>query len=77
MMVSDLADMIRDGTLIIHNLDILEQLMSYIRDDQGKYHATLGARDDYVSALMLLVQGYKNLPSVIPVKVTYSDTWVG
>jgi len=77
MMVADLADMIRDGTLVIHNLDILEQLMSYIRDEKGLYHATSGARDDYVSTLMLLVQGMKNLPMASKIEVSYSKTWVG
>ena len=77
MMVADLADMIRDGTIVIHNLDILEQLMSYIRDEKGLYHATSGARDDYVSALMLLVQGMKNLPMASKIEVSYSKTWVG
>jgi len=77
MMVADLADMVRDGTIVIHNLDILEQLMSYIRDEKGLYHATLGARDDYVSALMLLVQGMKNLPMASKIEVSYPSTWVG
>lgn len=77
MMVADLADMIRDGTIVIHNLDILEQLMSYIRDEKGTYHATLGARDDYVSALMLLVQGMKSIPSAAKIEVSYSKTWKG
>lgn len=77
MMVADLADMVRDGTIVIHNLDILEQLMSYIRDEKGLYHATLGARDDYVSALMLLVQGMKNLPMASKIEVSYPSTWKG
>lgn len=77
MLISDLADMIRDETIIIHNLDILEQLMSYIRDEKGTYHATLGARDDYVSALMLLVQGMKSLPSQQKIEVSYPDSWRG
>jgi len=77
MMVSDLADMIRDKTLIVHNLDIIEQLMSYVRDEKGSYHATLGARDDYVSALMLLVQGFKAIPTAARIEVSYSDTWRG
>lgn len=77
MMVADLADMVRDGTVVIHNLDILEQLMSYIRDEKGLYHATLGARDDYVSALMLLVQGMKNLPMTAKIVVSYPKSWQG
>ena len=77
MMVADLADMVRDGTIIIHNLDILEQLMSYIRDEMGTYHATSGARDDYVSALMLLVQGMKSLPSQSKIEVSYPASWCG
>ena len=77
MMVDNLADMVRDGTVVIHNLDILEQLMSYIRDEKGTYHATSGARDDYVSALMLLVQGMKNLPMTAKIEVSYPSSWQG
>ena len=77
MMVADLGDMIREGALVIHNLDILEQLMSYIRDEKGTYHATSGARDDYVSALMLLVQGMKSLPSQSKIEVSYPNSWQG
>ena len=76
-MIADLGDMIRDGALTIHNLDILEQLMSYVRDEKGQYHATAGARDDYVSALMLMVQGFKNLPMMGKIEVAYSNTWQG
>lgn len=77
MMIADLGDMIRDGALVIHNLDILEQLMSYLRDEKGQYHATAGARDDYVSALMLVVQGMKYIPMAGKITVSYSETWRG
>jgi len=77
MMVADLGDMIKDGVLVIHSLDILEQLMSYIRDERGQYHAISGARDDYVSALMLLVQGFKAIPVTAKIEVSYSGTWRG
>ena len=77
MMVDNLADMVRDGTIVIHNLDILEQLMSYIRDEKGLYHATSGARDDYVSALMLLIQGMKALPMTAKIEVSYPSSWTG
>ena len=77
MMVADLADMIRDRTLVIHNLDIIEQLMSYVRDEKGKYHATGGAHDDYVSALMVLIQGMKAIPISVPISITYPKTWHG
>ena len=75
MMVADLGDMIRDKAFNIQNLDILEQLMSYIRDEKGQFHATTGARDDYVSALMLCVQGMKQLPMASRIQVSYPTTW--
>ena len=77
MMVADLGDMIKDRSLVIHNLDIIEQLMSYIRDEKGGYHAVSGGRDDYVSALMLLIQGMKSIPMQGTVSVSYPKTWRG
>jgi phage terminase large subunit-like protein len=59
MMVEELAEAIRNRSLEIYSLDIIEQLMSYIRNEKGQFEATAGARDDYVSALMMLVQGIK------------------
>lgn len=74
MMIAELGDAIRDRALTIHNLDIIEQLMSYARDAKGKYGAVSGARDDYVSALMLLIQGTKVLPMNAKIIVSYPTT---
>lgn len=75
MMVEDLRVAIKDRSLIIHNLDIIEQLMSYIGDEKGQYHATGGAHDDYVSALMVLIQGMKAIPVASAISITYPTTW--
>lgn len=84
MLVAELAEAIRNRSLIIHDVDIIEQLMSYIQDERGNYGAAGRARDDYVSALMLLIQGIKEMPFVTnlpvikltgtPVKKTFSMT---
>jgi len=63
MLVADLAEAIKDRVLNIYDFEIIEQLMSYIRTEKGTYEATSGARDDYVSALMMLIQGVKAAPS--------------
>lgn len=77
MMVEDLRVAIKDRSLVIHNLDIIEQLMSYIRDEKSLYHATGEAHDDYVSALMLVIQGMKAIPVSVPISITYPKTWKG
>ena len=77
MMVEDLRIAIKDRSLVIHNLDIIEQLMSYVRDEKGFYHGTSGTHDDYVSALMLAIQGMKAIPVSIPMKITYPGSWRG
>jgi len=75
LMVADLGDAVKDRSIVVHNLDIIEQFMSYIRDDKGKYHATGGAYDDYVSAFMLLIQGMKAIPVASAISITYGKTW--
>ena len=85
MMVAELSEAIKDRTLIIPDMDIIEQLMSYIQDEKGNYGAAGRARDDYVSALMLLIQGIKEMPMIMgrlpvikmrgtPSPMTYSRT---
>ena len=65
MLVAELAEAIRNRSLIIHDVDIIEQLMSYIQDGKGNFGAAGRAKDDYVSALMLLIQGIKEMPMLI------------
>ena len=72
MMVADLAEAVKDRVLVLNNLDVVEQLMSYSRNDKGVYQAVAGARDDYVTALMLLIQGSKALPAIANIKVIYT-----
>lgn len=84
MLVAELAEAIRNRSLIIHDADIIEQLISYIQDEKGNYGAAGRAKDDYVSALMLLIQGIKEMPMLVnlpkiklvgtPVKETYVRT---
>jgi len=84
MLVAELSEAIRNRSLIIHDVDIIEQLMSYIQDEKGDFGAAGRARDDYVSALMLLIQGIKEMPFVTelpriklvgtPAKETYVRT---
>ena len=64
LLVNDLAEAVKDGTLHIPSAEIAEQLSSYMQDEKGQYHASEGARDDYVSALMMFIQGVKNVPMV-------------
>lgn len=60
--VANLAEAIKNRTLSIPHIDIMEQLSSYMRDDKGKFHAVSGGQDDYVSALMMLVQTVQQMP---------------
>ena len=64
MMVAELAEAIKDRSWNVPDVDIIEQYMSYIQDEKGNYGAAGRARDDYVSASMLLIQGVKEMPFV-------------
>jgi len=72
MMVADLAEAIKDRGLAVPDSDIIEQFMGYARTKEGKYQASGGGRDDYVSAMMLMIQGIKAIPSVAQIKVIYT-----
>lgn len=66
MMVAELGEYIDNKTIRIPFVDIIEQLMGYAKTEKGSYGASKGARDDYVSALLLLIQGVKSAPDIQP-----------
>ena len=72
MMVAELAEVIASRSITIPHLEIIEQLMSYCRKKNGQYGAASGAKDDYVSALMLLIQGIKDVPAPMKIRVVYT-----
>ena len=69
MLVAELAEAIKDRSLHIPDMEMIEQLMSYILTKKQTFEAAGGARDDYVSCLMLLIQAVKSAPfmEVLPV----------
>lgn len=72
VMVADLAEAIKDESLDVPDIDIIEQLMSYIQTEKGTYEAVGGAKDDCVSALMVLIQTIKHIPMRTGITVTYT-----
>lgn len=72
VLVENLADAIQNESIEIPDGDVIEQLMSYVRSEKGVYEAVGGARDDYVSALMVLIQTIQQIPMRTGIRVTYT-----
>ena len=59
VMIDDLAQAIRESAIIEHDVTAIRELMTYVRDDQGRTNATLGTHDDTVIAKAIALQMFK------------------
>lgn len=51
-----LAEAIRDGYLIEHDIVFVEEAFSYVRDDNGRTNAEIGSHDDTIMAKAIALQ---------------------
>ena len=64
LMVEDLARVIRDESLIINNKDSIGEMLSFVKDDEGKYAGQEGSFDDRVISLAIAVQLFIQTPFI-------------
>ena len=59
MIESELSEAIAAGALPLHRRNTMQELLTYVKDEQGNCHAAKGCHDDEVSALMAAWQARK------------------
>jgi hypothetical protein len=68
LMIDDLVTVVRDDEIIINSKDTIEEMQTYVRDEQGKMNAQEGCYDDRVISLAGAVQMHKLTPVRKPKK---------
>lgn len=58
--VNDAREWFDKGLININSMDLLEEMKTFISEDNGAFNAVSGAHDDLVSAMWLCIQGIKN-----------------
>lgn len=67
IMIDKLSEYIREHILNIYDVDIINELYTYIRDDHGRTNAQQGKHDDCVMALAICVQALlENYEDILP-----------
>jgi len=61
LLIDDLAQAMRDKTLIIHSKEILDEMMTFVYDDNGNMVCLSGYFDDTIFATGIALQGFKVL----------------
>lgn len=59
LMISDFGAALREGAVIINSAELVDELSTYIIDDNGSANATIGSHDDRVMASMIAFQVWK------------------
>ena len=58
--VNDAREWFDKGLININSMDLLEEMKTFVSEDNGAFNAVSGAHDDLVSAMWLCIQGIKN-----------------
>ena len=61
MMISDFDKMFRNGEVLIHSKETLNEMMVYVYDDGGHMNAMSGHHDDAIMSTAIALQGFKML----------------
>lgn len=56
LMISEFAEVIRDRSIIIPSAGLVDELMTYVIDNQGSSNAEIGCHDDRIIAAMIAFQ---------------------
>ena len=57
--VNDAREWFDKGLVDINSNDLLEEMKTFVAEDNGAFNAVSGSHDDLVSAMWLCIQGYK------------------
>lgn len=69
LMIGNLSKALRDG-LEVPSVDIVNELLTFVINDDGSMSGSEGKKDDRVMALALAIQGYLESDSAIPAPKT-------
>ena len=72
LLVDDLAQAMRDGVITFHSKEILDEMLTFIHDDNGNMVALEGYYDDCIFAVGIAFQGFKIMVSEIPTQIDSS-----
>ena len=58
--VNDAREWFDKGLIDINSNDLLEEMKTFVAEDNGAFNAVIGSHDDLISAMWLCIQGAKN-----------------
>ena len=56
LLIDHARNVLREGEAVIHSIDLVEEMTTYVLDDAGKANAQTGKHDDRVMAWMIALQ---------------------
>lgn len=65
IMIGDLNQVFSQKQIVIHDKRTLDQMGSFVKNEQGKPEAQVGSYDDSVVAIAIAYQMYKHIPDAI------------
>lgn len=73
LMIDDLGETLREGSLKIHSLTTLDEMLTFVFDDDGNMVTQWGFHDDCILATAIAFQGYKVLYSGKLSQIDYEE----
>ena len=58
--VNDAREWFEKGLIVIRSNNLLEEMKTFVAQDNGAFNAVVGSHDDLVSGFWLCIQGMKN-----------------
>ena len=58
--VNDMREWFDKGLIDINSNDLLEEMKTFVAEDNGSFNAVVGSHDDLVSSCWLCIQGMKS-----------------
>jgi hypothetical protein len=73
LMIDDLNEALRDGELIPHTDELLNEMLTFVYDENNNTNAQFGFHDDVIMASAVCFQGFKIVPMGDMGQVRYQD----
>lgn len=73
LMIDDLAEAMREGSILIHSKELYDEMFTFVYDDGGNMTTTSGFHDDLIFAAAIGFQGFKVLYSGTLDQIPYED----
>lgn len=61
LMIDDAAEMLREGSIIIHSQEVLNEMLTFVYDAGGNMICQKGFHDDSIFSLAICLQGFKTM----------------